>query len=99
MIMVEFSPLMLAMSKVSKHNISENSSSWPEVGKYAQYDIMSILFFLSMYRTPQKRSETTGNFDTYVSIEDGQPIAVPCHVGPECNIISSGAEKISAEVV
>ena len=87
------------MSNVSKVNTSVKSSSWPEVGKYAQYEIMSILFDLSTYCTPQKRSDTTGNFVTCVSIEDGQPRADPCQVGPESIILSSGGTNMSEDVV
>ena len=61
---------------------------------YATISVSSIFIF-----RPQNREETMGSFSTFVVISVFQPIAVPCHVGPDSSKISSGALKESEEVV
>ena len=55
----------------------------------------SLIFIFN----PQNRVDTTGNFSTFEDRDDGQPMAVPCHVGPVSRIISSGGRNVSEEVV
>lgn len=56
-------------------------------------------YVLSEYFTPQNLSEITGIFEIILSILLSHPMAVPCHVGPDCIIFSSDGLNISDDVV
>ena len=54
----------------------------------------SILSF-----TPQNRVDIIGSLLTKELTEECQPRAVPCQVGPDFSIMSSGLTKVSEEEV
>ena len=96
-IIVVLGDAFLEISWDKREISSKKSSSWPDVGRYAVYAIMSILSFCNL--TPEKREETISSFTAHEETEECQPNAVPCHTGPDFTRISSGERKESMEVV
>ena len=47
----------------------------------------------------QNLADTIGSFEIHESSEECHAIAVPCHVGPQIERMSSGAVNMSLEVV
>ena len=83
----------------NRDRISRNSSSCPEVGRYAVYAMTDVSVLESTYLTPQNLLETIGKCVINLSIDLFHPRAVPCQTGPDWRIRSSVGVNMSAEVV
>ena len=99
MIITESFVLCRTISEFNCDRTSRNSSSCPDVGRYAVYAMIFVSECFSTYFNPQNLSEIVGSFSMDFSRDLFQPIAVPCQTGPVWRMRSSIGLNISAEVV